>query len=181
MFYTARLRTDHTVGTLFLTMLNVRSALKGQYRAGLKMLRQCVERCPDTVWTSGTHPRSFWRIAYHGAFYAHLYMVQGESAFEPWDKNRPDVECLWETPPVVEPYTQTEIIEYIDAIDAMVDPVIDGLDLDSADSGFHWYPNMAKLDHEIMNIRHLQGHVGQLSEILMAHGVDTDWRGREPR
>jgi hypothetical protein len=26
-----------------------------------------------------------------------------------------------------------------------------------------------------MNLRHLQGHVGQLSELLMAKGIDTDW------
>ncbi len=26
-----------------------------------------------------------------------------------------------------------------------------------------------------MSLRHIQGHVGQLSELLMAHGIDTDW------
>jgi len=158
--------------------MNIKPALIGQYRAGLKMLRQCVERCPEDVWTSGAHPRTYWRIAYHAAFFTHFYMVQNEAAFTPWVKHREDVDCLWETPPIVEPYTKDEMLEYIDLVDAGVDETVDGLDLESPETGFPWYKNMSKLDHELMNVRHTQGHIGQLSELLMAHGVDTDWVGK---
>ncbi len=34
---------------------------------------------------------------------------------------------------------------------------------------------MSKLSHQLMNLRHRQGHIGQLSELLMARGIDTDW------
>ena len=44
-----------------------------------------------------------------------------------------------------------------------------------------WYPGMAKLSHELMNLRHLQGHVGQLSELLLARGIETDWIGKGKR
>jgi hypothetical protein len=37
---------------------------------------------------------------------------------------------------------------------------------------------MSKLSHELMNLRHTQGHVGQLSELLMARGIDTGWVAR---
>jgi len=37
---------------------------------------------------------------------------------------------------------------------------------------------MSKLSHQIMNLRHIQGHVGQLSELLMAKGIDTDWTAK---
>jgi hypothetical protein len=158
--------------------MNIKSALKGQYHAGLAMLRQCVERCPADLWTSGTHPRTYWRIAYHAVFFADFYMVQNEEAFTPWARHREDVDCLWETPPVVEPYTQDEMLEYIDLLVARVDETVDGLDLDSPETGFPWYKSMGKLDHELMNVRHLQGHIGQLSELLMAQGVDTDWIGK---
>ena len=47
--------------------MELRTALKEQYHAGLTMLRQCVEQCPDDLWTSGAHPRPFWRIAFHAA------------------------------------------------------------------------------------------------------------------
>jgi hypothetical protein len=37
---------------------------------------------------------------------------------------------------------------------------------------------MTKLEHEILSIRHLQGHVGQISERLMEAGIDLDWISR---
>jgi hypothetical protein len=158
--------------------MNIQSALIGQYHAGLAMLRQCVERWPDDLWTSGAHPRNFWRIAYHAIFYTHFYLQQNEEAFTPWEKNRANVELLWETPPVEEPYSKLEMLEYIDLVIAGVDETVDGLDLESPETGFPWYKSMGKLDHELMNVRHLQGHIGQLSELLMAQNVDTDWVGK---
>lgn len=160
--------------------MNVRAALAGQYIAALRMLKDCVELFPDDLWVSGSHPRNPWRIAYHAVFYAHLYLVQGESAFVPWEKGIEDCSDLWEdaNAPVRPAYTRAEIVEYIDQVIAMVDSTIEALDLDTEDSGFHWYKNISKLEHEILSIRHIQGHVGQLSELLMAAGIDSKWISR---
>jgi hypothetical protein len=43
--------------------MELRRALKEQYHAGLKMLAECVEKCPESIWFEGEHPRTFWRIA----------------------------------------------------------------------------------------------------------------------
>lgn len=160
--------------------MDVRQALKGQYHAALAMLKQCIERCPDDLWTAGDRPRSFWRTAYHALFFTHLYLQPSEADFVPWELHRDGYQDIWpdEWPddkrPV--PYSKDELLQYWSQCDGMVDPVVDKLDLDSPTTGFHWY-DMPKLDHQIMNIRHIQGHVGQLSELLMAAGVDTDWVG----
>lgn len=156
--------------------MNLQSALKSQYLSALAMLRQTVERCPEQVWISGEHPRNYWRIAYHAIFYTHLYLQPHLDDFQPWSKHREDCDELWENPPVVEPYSVYEILEYIDMIADSVPAFVDRLNLNATETGFYWYPNMAKLDHQLMNLRHIQGHVGQLSEILMAHGIDTDWK-----
>src|SRR5580658_7418133 len=134
--------------------MDVKSSIKGQYHAGLKMLRQCIERCPNDVWTSGTHPRTFWRIAYHAIFYTHLYLGQNEQAFRQWEKHR-DCGGLWAEPPVEPAFSKEETLEYLSLADSMVDPTLDGLDLESEETGFHWYKGMNKLDHELMNFRHL--------------------------
>jgi len=159
-------------------MMEIKSALKRQYLAGLAMLRETVQLCPADVWVSGTHPRNFWRIAYHAVFYTHLYLQPDYESFEPWHKHRKECPSLWDNPPVEEPYSVEDILEYIDRLAKSVDTSVDRLNLDAPETGFDWYPNMAKLDHQIMNIRHLQGHVGQLSEILMAHDIDTEWFGQ---
>src|SRR5579862_7372161 len=110
--------------------MDIRAALKGQYHAGLKMLRECVELCPDDLWLSGAHPRNFWRIAYHAIFYTHLYLGQSEAAFQQWEKHR-DCRGLWADGPVERPFTKEETLEYLGLVDGLVDPTVDGLDLES--------------------------------------------------
>lgn len=144
------------------------------------MLRQCVELCPDEVWISGGHPRTFWRIAYHAAAYTHLYLFPDLDSFRPWPKHRLDCTYLEGDVPHSEAYSQAELIECIEGIAADVDPRIDALDLEAETCGFTWYPTVSRLELQVLSLRHLHGHIGQLSEILLAHGVDTDWLGPEP-
>jgi hypothetical protein len=165
--------------------MELRQALKEQYHAGLAMLAECVEKCPEPMWLEGKHPRQFWRIAFHAAFFTHLYLGQNEAAFQPWPGRKEGIHHrLWEDPARVEPYElpegvqsyrKEEILAYLRFIDALIDPTVDQLNLDADETGFSWYPNMSKLSHQLMNLRHIQGHVGQLSELLMARGIDTDW------
>lgn len=169
------------------TETNLRQALKDQYHAGLAMLAECVLKCPEETWTQGRHPRAFWRIAFHAAFFTHLYLGQTEADFVPWAGRREGVHWgLWDRPGDVEPYELPEdteiygkddILGYIGFVDGLVDATVDSLDLDSAETGFPWYQGMGKLSHQLMNLRHVQGHVGQLSELLMAGGIDTCWVG----
>ena|SRR5579885_3535052 len=178
--------------------MDIRTAMKEQYHAGLAMLAQCVEKCPDDLWEHtlsietderGLCIRSFWRIALHAAYFTHLYMGQGEDAFQPWPGRRKDEhEAMWKAPWDIEafempenttPYSKQEISDYISYIDSIVNDTVDGLDLDTANSGFFWYKTTEKLSHELMNLRHVQGHVGQLSELLMARGIDIRWVGKK--
>jgi hypothetical protein len=169
--------------------MDIRQALKEQYHAGLAMLTECVEKCPDenenNLWLAGQHPRTFWRISFHAAFYTHLYLGQNEAAFAPWPGRKEAIHHgLWEQPAEVEPYelpenamvySKAEMLAYIAFIGGLVDTTVDNLDLDSEETGFSWYKNMTKLSHQLLNLRHLQGHVGQLSELLMAREIDINW------
>lgn len=164
--------------------VEVRSALKGQYHAALAMLRQAIERCPEGVWLSGEHPRSVWRIAYHALFYAHFYLQSDAESFRSWDGHRDEAQFLEATPwppnsppKTVAPYTQQELLEYWRICDGMIDEGVDRLDLEAAACGFPWY-DMPKLDHQMMNVRHIQQHAGQLAEICIQAGVDVDWIGK---
>src|SRR3954468_18049416 len=63
------------------TEMDLRQALKEQYHAGLAMLAECVDKCPEGMWLEGEPPRAFWRIAWHAAYFTHNYLVQNEEAF----------------------------------------------------------------------------------------------------
>lgn len=160
--------------------METKQALKKQYHSALKMLKIAIERCPEDFWIARDHPRAFWRIAFHVLFYTHLYLQTQEAEFVPWENHRDDNANLWEDPwqegagPV--PYTKQEILDYWNYCDSIVDEQIDKIDLDSPNSGFDWYP-IPKYEHQLVNLRHIQGHVGQLSELLMQIGIDIDWVG----
>lgn len=188
--------------------MDVQTALKEQFHGGLEMLAECIRRCPEDLWetqcppirvaTDSNNPewngveRTYWRIAFHTAFFTHLYLVQNEAAFQPPPstlavRQRNDLDGMWQRPWDVEPYelpagapasSQAELLEYLAYLDGIVDSTIDGLDLSSTESGYRWYENITKLSHVLMNLRHLQGHVGQLSELLMMRGIDIDWNTR---
>ncbi|MBS1718251.1 MAG: hypothetical protein JSS72_11025 [Armatimonadetes bacterium] len=141
------------------------------------MFRQTVDRCPDDLWLAGKHPRAYWRIAFHASYYAHMYLSQDLESFKPWGKTRVDCRILWDQPKVEEPYSKAEILEYIDFIAQIAPERMQALDLTAPYCGFPWYQDLSKIEHLFLALRHLQGHVGQLSELLMARDIEIDWIG----
>lgn len=181
--------------------MSIQAALKEQTHAAIAMLVDCVEKCPDDLWVSPSKKdverddpnrfciRSFWRIAFHGIYFTHLYMLQNIGEFKrPLGTAVGDREAfgpLWsldrdpfDLDEGCDPPTKSDLLEYIAHVDSWVDPTVDALDFDSMESGVPWYKNFPKLNHELLTLRHLQGHVGQLSELLMARDIDTDWISR---
>lgn len=164
--------------------MDIRSALKEQYQAGLAMLADCIQKCPDDLWLSGQPQRETWRIAAHAAYFTHLYGEQGVDQFEPWPGRPQDDSRIlaewepYEIPESFQPLTREQVHSYVGWIAARLDSVVDGLDLEREDTGFPWYPNMSKLSHQLLNIRHLAVHLGQLQELLFARGFDLNWVGK---
>ena len=154
--------------------LILRKALKNQYHAALSMLRETVERCPEALWQAGEP--AFWHVAYHTAFFTHLYLQPSEAAFQPWEHTREEyhymVKVPWpphRPPKIQEPYTKAQLLDYIAKCEAMVDSAMDAMDLSSSEAGFSWY-KMPKLEHQLMNLRHVQHHTSCLGARLRAAG-----------
>ena len=168
-------------------METVRPILKSQYHAALAMLREAIERCPEDLWSSKEHTNAFWQIAYHALFFAHLYLQPNEAAFQPWAEHQANVQNpdglpgppdpASNLPLIPEPYSRKQVLAYWEFCDAMVDRAVDVLDLNSPESGFSWY-KVSKLEHQIVNIRHIQHHLAQLADRLRASaGIGVRWVG----
>ena len=169
-------------------LATLRVALKRQYRAALAMLRDAVERCPDDVWIDPAPTNAFWQVAYHALYFTHLYLQPDEAAFRPWSEHQVAVQHEdgiagpadpGSTLPLIpRPYTKVQVLAYADHVGAGVDGV-DELDLASATSGFSWY-RMSKLEPQLVNLRHLAHHVGQLADRVRA-ATDDGVRWVSPR
>jgi hypothetical protein len=156
--------------------MDIRSALKGQYHAGLAMLREAIEKCPEDLWLRAEAEVPFWRVAYHTLFFTDFYLRADEHSFVPWEKHDWAVHDFSEK--VERAYTKEEVLAYWERVDRMVDSAVDATDLDRQECGFPWY-RMPKLDHQLVNIRHVQHHAAALiSRLRRATGVDVEWVGK---
>lgn len=151
------------------------------------MLRETIERCPEEVWFSKEHVNACWQIAYHVLFFTHLYLQPNEAAFRPWEHHQAKVQHPdgiagpadpnSSLPLIPRPYTKAEVLAYWDYCDQLVDSAVDTLDLHSSDSGFSWY-KVPKLEHQLINIRHVQHHTAQLADRLRASAdLGVHWVG----
>ena len=166
---------------------DLRTILKSQYHAAIGMLKQAVEQCPDELWLSSEHPNPFWHVAYHALFVAYLYLHSDFEGFRPWPNHREGYQFLGPVPgnpqlrpEIDEPYSKAQMSEFLQLCDQSIDGAVEKLDLGAPESGFPWY-KMSKLEHQIVNIRHLQHHAAQLGDRLRrVAGVGIDWVGGKP-
>lgn len=164
--------------------MQIESVFQSQYHAALAMLRQTVERCPDSLWEVPTATRPFWHISYHVLFYTHLYLAPTDADFTPWAHHRPNYNYLGETPwsdhrmeEITQPYTKDEILAYLSFCENEVITRVRNID-PAAPSGFDWLP-FNKLELMLYNLRHLQHHTGELGERLGQQGIQIDWVGHK--
>jgi hypothetical protein len=165
----------------------MKDVLKSQYRAGFAMLRETIQQCPDELWYDERPTNAFWQVAYHALFFTHLYMLPGSASFQPWSGHQSQVQhedsIAGEKDPasalplIPKPYSRPQALAYWQFCDDMVDSAVDALDLNSPESGFSWY-KVSKLEHQLINLRHLQHHLAQLADRLRASlDVGTRWVG----
>ena len=172
-------------------MVDIKAVIKSQYHASLATLRQFVEQCPESLWLQvGPQPVACWQIVYHTLYFTELYlqisdehfnpfMHRDDPNFKPWDDVLHDlsrtVKNKGKLPEGLSPYTIDQMQDYWQAVDDMVDACVDQMDLDADDCGFHWY-SVGKLEHQFVNIRHVQHHAAMLADRLrVAANVGIDW------
>ena len=165
----------------------LRAVLKNQYHAGLAMLKEGIDQCPDELWLRPVQRNAYWQVAYHAIFFTHLYLHREHTAYRPWaghqaDNQNPDgipgpPDPSSALPLIPRPYTRAQALAYWEVCDAFVDPAVDALDLHDPQCGFPWY-RMSKLEHQLVNLRHLQHHAAQLADRLrQSHDVGVKWVG----
>ncbi len=159
--------------------MRTRELLISQYWAALEMLKQAILQCPDTLWTDAAYRNPFWHIVYHVLFYTHFYLGDSEASYIPWRKHRDEIVSLSVNVEEETPFTQQELLAYLNMCREMVETQIYAFDLE-AESGFYWLP-FDKLELQLYNIRHIQQHTGELHERLGARGeIEIGWVGMKP-
>jgi hypothetical protein len=125
-------------------------AIRSQYLAALKMLKEAILKCPPSVWDAPQDKDKFWSKVRHTLRYAHRDVRAGLPGFVAWKgQSWADVHGRRSKP---------EVLEFLDFIEKQVA----GRGSRSAAAGFR--PD--KLERMIAGIRHIQQHTGELFERL---------------
>ena len=148
--------------------MNIKQVIQSQYLSALDMLKQAIEKCPESVWYDPDEKFRIWSKAYHVVFFVHFYLQNAEKDFVEWEKHHdPDGDVS---------FSKDEVLEYLVFAKKQVVERIPVTDLE-AESGFHWYP-VNKLELQFINIRHIQQHTGELYETLgLREGAELPWVG----
>lgn len=158
-----------------------------QVAAALQMCEQAIEACPDELWDDRSRGTPFWHLTYHALYYTDLYLSDDEPSFAPAGFHVETSNFLAGdygayggivgTP--AQPYTRDQLAGYARRILAKSEETFARLtDVRALERcGFWWYElNAGEL--ALVNLRHLQHHVGQLALLLRRHAdVGLDWLG----
>lgn len=130
--------------------------------------------CSADLWTSSKYKNTTWQLVYHTLFFTDLYLYQDLDTRINWVKHRNGYQDLGNEADKV-PYEKEELLAYLDYIDERLESAIASLDLTREDCGFYWY-KVNKLEHQLVNLKHLQHHIGQLQDrIRNDQGQGIGW------
>ncbi len=173
-----------------------RKSVVSQFNAALRMLEECLERCPDRLWDQPVGTLPFWEVVYHALCWTDLYLSTSKEAWRPPEATGASrigasrakqanaltgplhptgIQEMWGKHPSRR-FEREELLRYAaickkktrSVLAAETDRTLAG------PSGFRWIKGPRAEGH-LYNLRHLAGHVGQLTGFLWKHGVATKW------
>ncbi len=134
-----------------------------QFGAGLDMLTDSIQTCPDAIWQVD---QRFSQLAYHTLFFLDYYLTK-----EPVGFSQPDQFSYseFDEDPELVIFSKSELLNYLDACRSKAKGFIFGLDAIQLKK--RWINesqtmNFSMLEILLYNLRHVQHHVGQLNLVL---------------
>jgi hypothetical protein len=152
-----------------------KSVLWRQFGASLDMFGDAVRAFPPEGWVVGDPRRQPWYVSYHTLFWLDLYLSGAVEGFAP-----PPPFSLGELRPEVlpeRPYTQAELLAYLDHGRAKTHAAIEGLSDERAAQVCHFgWGSLPYAELLLYNHRHVQHHTGQLNLRLVERtGAGPGW------
>ncbi len=159
--------------------------------AAISMLYQCVQKCPNELWTA--HPRYFY-LVYHTTIFLDYYLTVPVRDFAPslpYSLGDPDdlPENAVDDVLPVRQYSQSEVTGYLDTIRNKAEALLTGATpkqwserwIAQEELDLHLGCPSLVADYTLLeiclyNLRHVQHHVGQLNLILRQESKErVDW------
>ncbi len=159
--------------------------IASQMLAGLNMLKDCINRCPEQEWNERHNDYPFSQVVFHTLFDCDYNLSSNELEFKQQDfheKNKEWFDDYEELEDKIKKnlYDREFINRYYDYCKEKVTSVLEkNLNLNLMTPNSDIYKNMTKLERYINAIRHIQHHSTQLGfRLQLVTGKEMGWSSR---
>ncbi len=162
----------------------INDVLADQYAAALRMLRSCVEMCPDDRWESRVVDMTFDQVVFHTLFFTDIYLGHTLDEGKQQGFHREHAEVFGEYEEIggglqKAHYDKPFIYTYFDHCRDKSRRVLEAETAEDLAStpGFEWL-KFSRLEAHLYNIRHVSQHLGALSILVRRDtGKGVPWVG----
>ncbi|MDZ4803556.1 MAG: DinB family protein [Candidatus Eisenbacteria bacterium] len=140
-----------------------RTTLWRQFGAAIDMLESAIRECPEQLWCDRREQPEYWYLTFHTLFWLDLYLSGPVEGFVPPDPfDLAELDPAGVIPEV--PYTQAELLTYLEHSRRKCRSVLDGLTDEAASRPLQFgWGHTTYLELMLYNMRHVQHHVAQLN------------------
>lgn len=157
-------------------MASLVQILRRQFDPTFEMLAELVDTCPERVWASEKDLNPFWQQIMHVLNGIHFWFRQGEDIFVLPDMANDPFLDLGGRP--ANPLQKDKVRDYQSLVSRQVESFFAKLDDSRLTERSTTYPEFTFADLVLMQIRHIQHHVGTCNAILRTKGAATvRWLG----
>ena len=134
--------------------------------AALNMLERAIAACPEELWSRPSKEMGFWFMAYHTLYYVDHDLTRVAEGFESpaFDVHRYESDQL--DPPYEHPYSESELLAYLQACRDKCRRTIENLRHDARDLLGCDRLESDGFEVVLYHLRHVQHHVAQLNQLL---------------
>ena len=150
--------------------------LRRQFNPSFQMLGNLIEACPDALWTSRASGNPFWQQIAHALIGIQFWFRDAEEKFVAPDFGQGPIADL-DVKPVFQ-LSKHEIWEYMEVVAKRVDAFFKRMSNATLLKVSSIYDKCTNADIIMMQIRHVQHHVGYCNSLLHSNKVGTiKWLG----
>lgn len=152
---------------------NLRAILKAHFCSTISMIDDLIESCPKDVWTSSEN--LVWKHVFHAICGIEFWFRTGDMKFaEPLIRNDVTPDFDKHTSDYA---TKKEMKEYLNRNISFAQDFFASLTEDSLSEPADVYKKITKLDVILMQIRHIQHHVGYCNSVIKNNGgTPAQWK-----
>ncbi|WNS45148.1 DinB family protein [Paenibacillus sp. MMS20-IR301] len=144
--------------------------LRRQFEPVVEMLKQQVAECPDEFWNDAS--QKYWKHVFHAATSMKFWFrQQKEEAFIIPDFGRDITEALDQE--CSDYPTKEEMTAYVEEMMKVARSFVDELTDETLMEPCVLFAEITKMDVVLMQIRHVQHHVGYCNSILNSNQLEA--------